>query len=312
MEINGDSEKQPEKPIQQPPQREAPKKRKWPKFVIGGASVATLVAAGYLGRDYVKEFFSRKQEPKPKVEYVDFTWEVPDGGVLSKKVAEVYFGNSNIKGIIKKVQELNPGISLDTKLSEGTPITIPVTQSIDNSQDVRYQMYPARKGETLASLVNRVVYGQVNKVADANGLSDDKRAVVTLAYADENKLDLIDFVEKKANYGPKDLVIVNMPDGIKGDYLKPGQKIVFPSVKKVIKAEAEQKSLPTKPKVLFRKAGYDVNNPLSHSKLEPLTEYNNLERLANNQRLLGTVSNKSSSDHSIMEAYRRMAPVYFG
>lgn len=206
----------------------ANKARRWRNGLItaGLIAAASIIGLQYKGRQAQVP----TTQPAPRVEYVDKTVEAKRGFRLKKAILSSYFKSPSIEDVVKKTAEYN-NLKPNSKLREGQPIQI----YMDFGNEQKYMSFPAKKdGDTIYEVVRRAVRDENNRLAEKNGFVIDNRAIVPIAYVDEQKLDLVRVL-------PSGYAVVIKKDGITADHIPEGKKVVLYGYK-VPKGLEEEKS----------------------------------------------------------------------
>ncbi len=175
---------------------------------------------------------------KTNVKYDDLKGSVAD--------ARKFYDDNKSKFDATKSAEAEKRLTaLEDAVKKYTPQAAAQAPSAVKRESVKKKagQYVAKFGDVLWNIVkkhygyesNDAIAKQVNVVVDANPqlphLSIDNRAVVPVGYATQHKLNIVKFLpEGKSSYSDSDLAVVVMVDGIRGDVLRPGDRLNLPGL----------------------------------------------------------------------------------
>lgn len=179
----------------------------------------------------VPEAPQKPQAPAPR--YQDMRYKVVSGDDITHIVLDQYSGARTIVGVARNNLELNPGLSLDSRLEQGTVVHLSFNAGVDSPR--RKVDLPARAGETYRNIVQRAVDDLVEQVFTRNNLTSD--VYTTMPYGQVKKIGLEDKmyavggVKTLAEVNDNTPILLKQPDGVKGDIIKPRDELVLPGIR---------------------------------------------------------------------------------
>ena len=164
--------------------------------------------------------------PAQVAQYKNTVHAVAKGEVLERIALKYGFDGRKIDEITTIVANFN-SLQPNAALNKDQEVRIPYNTGKGYSEIT----VKAKGGENIGYLVINAIRDYINRVADANGLKEDTRAISTLGVARANGWNVIQPIgaSTAAEYNkPNTLVVVEASDGERGDSIKPGQEITLP------------------------------------------------------------------------------------